>query len=123
MTDQQENLRLTQACLVLFDYWEADHIAQVQLLGLEGQVPSRMMSRHQNAPIPFPEETMGRVSKLLRLGRTLEAMLPLNPVSAHAWINTPNRSYGGNAPINLIKEKGEVGIDILQANLDGTGGW
>ena len=117
-----EHLRLTQALMHLFARWDADHQTQVRLLGLDQTAP-RMMRRHEMADLPYPAECMGRVQKLLRLGRTVETMLPHNPDAAQSWMLQPNRMFGGIAPLDLILKRGEEGLDALQNHLDGTSAW
>lgn len=126
MTDQdthQEHLALTLACLTLFDHWGVDHQQQTILLGLEEQVSSRMMQRHEMTPVPFPAECMPRVKALLTLSRSIEAMLPHNPDAAHAWITSPNPAFSGSVPLDILLRRGLDGIEIIQQRLDGTSAW
>ena len=117
-----EHLRLTHALMMLFDRWQADHDTQIRLLGLDNVSP-RSMRRHEMTAVPYPAECMTRVRKLLRLGRTIETMLPHNPDAAQGWMLQANRMFSGIAPLDLVIKRGEEGIDVLQNHLDGTSAW
>lgn len=117
-----EHLRLTHALMLLFDRWQADHQTQALLLGLGLKKP-REMRRHDSMEVPYPEECIPRVQKLLRLGRTIETMLPHNPDVAQSWMRQPNRMFGGLIPLDVILTQGEHGIDALQNYLDGASPW
>lgn len=116
---QQDLSDLAVAMMELFDNWRLGSEERLNLLGLQGKVRGRHLSRfREGEPLPNEEEILIRARRMLLISDSLSTSFPHNAAMANYWISTPNRTFAPRTPLQVMLEEGLEGIRKVHASLD-----
>jgi len=116
--------RKSMAALVtrLFDLWRLPATDQLNLLGLSETSRSMLTRYRKGNAIPNSRDMMDRVGWLLSIHKALRLLFPYNREFRHQWVSKRNRMMGNLRPVDLMKEKGIIGIATVARHLDSLRG-
>ena len=100
----------------LFDHWRLDAGDQAALLGHPFGSPCSL-SGHEFVAI---NETAERMGHLLAIHSSLRSLFPQNRDLAYAWMGTPNKAFGGRAPVAVARSEGLNGQRVVRDHPDRT---
>lgn len=102
----------------LFDLWKLPVSDQLNLLGLS-ETSRSMLSRYRKGnAIPNSRDMMERVGWLLSIHKSLRLLFPYNREFRQQWITNRNRMLDNLRPIDIMKEKGIIGIATVARHLE-----
>ncbi len=102
----------------LFDLWKLPVSDQLNLLGLS-ETSRSMLSRYRKGnAIPNSRDMIDRVGWLLSIHKSLRLLFPYNREFRQQWIKNRNRMMENFRPIDIMKEKGIIGIATVARHLE-----
>jgi hypothetical protein len=102
----------------LFDLWKLPVSDQLNLLGLS-ETSRSMLSRYRKGiAIPNSRDMIERVGWLLSIHKSLRLLFPYNREFRQQWITNRNRMMDNLRPIDIMKEKGIIGIATVARHLE-----
>jgi uncharacterized protein (DUF2384 family) len=106
----------------LFDLWSLPAADQLNLLGLSETSRSMLTKYRKGSAIPNSRDMLERVGWLLSIHKALRLLFPYNREFRQQWISKRNRMMGNLRPVDLMKEKGIIGIATVARHLDSLRG-
>jgi hypothetical protein len=102
----------------LFDLWKLPVSDQLNLLGLS-ETSRSMLSRYRKGiAIPNSRDMIERVGWLLSIHKSLRLLFPYNREFRQQWITNRNRMMDNLRLIDIMKEKGIIGIATVARHLE-----
>ncbi len=106
----------------LFDLWNLPAADQLNLLGLSETSRSMLTKYRKGNAILNSRDMLDRVGWLLSIHKALRLLFPNNREFRHQWVSKRNRLMGNLRPVDLMKEKGIIGIATVARHLDSLRG-
>lgn len=115
LRNQGNRCRMAKMVMKLFELWQNDTAAQLDLLGLAPESRSSLSRYRRGEPLPASRDLLERASYL---HRSLHFLFPENPELRHGWINLRNRDFENETPLRVIRRQGLVGLARIASHLD-----
>ncbi len=106
----------------LFALWELNAADQLNLLGLSHTSHAMLTKYRKGTAIPNSRDMLDRVGWLLSIHKALRLLFPYNREFRSRWISKRNRLLDNMRPLDLMKEKGLIGIATVSRHLDSLRG-
>ncbi len=106
----------------LFDLWGLPASDQLSLLGLSATSRSMLTKYRKGSAIPNSRDMLERVGWLLSIHKALRLLFPYNREFRQQWVAKRNQMMGNLRPVDLMKEKGIIGIATVARHLDSLRG-
>ncbi|GAB2717718.1 antitoxin Xre/MbcA/ParS toxin-binding domain-containing protein [Halomonas garicola] len=92
----------------LFAYWQITTDEQLSLLGL---------AKDKQKTLTHERDKLKRASVLLDIHKSLRLLFPHNRELVYGWMTQPNRAFNGATPVQIIDERGMVGLYMTWCGL------
>lgn len=102
----------------LFELWGLPVTDQLNLLGLSETSRSMLIRYRKGNAIPNSRDMIDRVGLLLSIHKSLRLLFPYNREFRQQWVGKRNRMMDNIQPVELMKEKGIIGIATVARHLD-----
>ena len=121
--DNADSLKQRQALarmiMNLFEHWQLAPNEQAALLGLSPNTRSTLARyRKPGEALPNTPDLLDRVGHLLGIHTSLRLIFPQNRDLVYRWIKTPNRRLEGQVPLDIMLDRGFLGIVAIRRYLD-----
>ena len=110
--------RLARMLMELLDHWGMPGADQATLLGLSAHSRSTLARYRRGEPLADNADLLARAGHLLGIHKALRILFPHDRDLAYGWVGTPNRRFGGVAPVEIMKRHGYEGILAVRRYLD-----
>jgi hypothetical protein len=109
---------LAKMIMSLFDHWNIAKTDQAALLGLS-QGSRSTLSRYRNGePFADNRDLLDRAGHLLGIHKALRILFPHNRDLVYRWVTTTNRRFNGKTPLEVMCDKGFLGLLMVRRYLD-----
>ena len=109
--------RLAKMVVKLFEHWELPGPDQATLLGLSPDSRATIARYRRGEPLADNADLLARTGHLLGIHKALRIIFPHDTDLAYRWVSAPNRRFGGQAPLNTMKQ-GFEGLLAVRRYLD-----
>jgi len=109
---------LAKMLMRLFDLWRLSSSYQLSLLGLSEKSRTSLARYRKGAPLDDSRDLLDRVSILFSIHRSLRILFPKNRDMVYDWLSTPNRAFDGHKPVEIMREKGFLGLLMVERYLN-----
>jgi hypothetical protein len=111
--------QLAMMIMQLFELWDLDTGAQLNLLGLS-ETSRAMLSKFKKgeSPLSNHRDSLDRVGWLLAIHKSLRLLYPQNPELRYDWVNRKNKALNNEAPIEIMIREGILGLAKISRYLD-----
>ena len=109
--------RLAKMVAQLFDHWELPGQDQATLLGLSPDSRAAVARYRRGEPLADNADLLARAGHLLGIHKALRITFPHDLNLAYRWVRTPNRRFGGQPPVETMKQ-GYEGLLAVRRYLD-----
>ena len=110
--------RLARMVVELLERWKLSTVEQAVLLGLSANSRSTLARYRRGEPLADSPDLLARAGHLLGIHKALRILFPHDLELAYRWVGTPNRRFGGEPPLALMKRHGYEGILAVRRYLD-----
>jgi len=110
--------RLARVVVTLLDHWGVSAVDQATLLGLSANSRSSVARYRRGEPLADSPDLLARAGHLLGIHKALRIVFPHDLELAYRWVSAPNRRFGGEPPLALMKRYGYEGILAVRRYLD-----
>lgn len=103
----------------LFELWGLSTSQQLNLLGL-GPNSRSMLPRYRKgeSPVSANRDVLERIGWLLSIHKSLRLLFPYDKEFQYAWVHRRNELLDNYKPIEIMIEKGFIGIATIARHLD-----
>lgn len=111
--------QLAMMIMRLFELWDLDTGAQLNLLGLS-ETSRALLSKFKKgeSPLSNHRDSLDRVGWLLAIHKSLRLLYPQNPELRYDWVNRKNKALNNEAPIEIMIREGILGLAKISRYLD-----
>ncbi len=113
-----ERRKLAKMVIRLFELWGLSTADQLELLGLSRTSRSQLSRYRNGGALPSSRDMLDRIGWLLSIHKSLRLLYPQNENIRYTWINRQNQMLKEQRPLDLMKEKGMIGIASVARYLD-----
>ena len=110
--------RLARMVVPLLERWQLSAADQATLLGLSANSRSTVARYRRGEPLADSPDLLARAGHLLGIHKALRILFPHDLELAYRWVSAPNRRFGGEAPLALMRRHGYEGILAVRRYLD-----
>jgi hypothetical protein len=110
--------RLARMVVQLLERWRLSAVDQATLLGLSANSRSSVARYRRGEPLADSPDLLARAGHLLGIHKALRIILPHDLDLAYRWVSAPNRRFGGEAPLAIMRRHGYEGILAVRRYLD-----
>ncbi len=109
--------RLAKMVVKLFEQWELPGPDQAVLLGFSPDSRATIARYRRGEPLADNDDLLARVGHLLGIHKALRITFPHDLDLAYRWVKAPNRRFGGQPPLDTMKQ-GFEGLLAVRRYLD-----
>lgn len=111
--------QLATMMMRLFELWNLDTAAQLNLLGLS-ESSRALLSKFKKgeAALSHHRDSLDRVGWLLAIHKSLGLLYPQNVELRYDWVNRKNKALNNEAPIEIMIREGILGLAKISRYLD-----
>ena len=102
----------------LFETWKLPVVDQLNLLGLSTTSRAMLTKYRNGTAIPNSRDMNDRIGLLLSIHKSLRLLYPYNQDFRYQWISKRNQMMNNFCPVDIMKEKGIIGIATVTRHLD-----
>ncbi|MCF6247702.1 MAG: hypothetical protein L3J69_10105 [Desulfobacula sp.] len=102
----------------LFELWKLPAADQLNLLGLSETSRAMLTKYRKGNAIPNSRDMIDRVGLLLSIHKSLRLLYPYNNDFRQQWVSKRNQMMNNSRPVEIMKEKGIIGIATVTRHLD-----
>ncbi|HZM34367.1 MAG TPA: MbcA/ParS/Xre antitoxin family protein [Burkholderiales bacterium] len=102
----------------LLERWKLSAVDQAVLLGLSTNSRSTLARYRRGEPLADSPDLLARAGHLLGIHKALRIVFPHDLDLAYRWVSAPNRRFGAEAPLAIMKRYGYEGILAVRRYLD-----
>jgi len=113
---REGRIAVARMLMRLFDHWKLSPKDQLAILGLRSR--TSLARYRKGEPIADRKDLMDRAAILLSIHMSLRMLFPNNRDLLYGWISIPNRGFDGQKPVEVIREKGFLGLLLVEKYLD-----
>jgi hypothetical protein len=110
--------RLARMVVQLLERWRLSAVDQATLLGLSANSRSSVARYRRGEPLADSPDLLARAGHLLGIHKALRIIFPHDLDLAYRWVSAPNRRFGGEAPLAIMRRHGYEGILAVRRYLD-----
>lgn len=116
---EESRKKLARLILNLFEHWELDTAAQLNLLGLS-PTSRALLSPYKRGvkALANTKDVFDRVSWLLSIHKSLRILYPYNEDLRYGWIKRKNKIFGNKIPLEIMINEGIIGIAKIARYLE-----
>lgn len=114
----EERKKLAKMATRLFELWNLSTADQLELLGLSQTSRSQLSKYRKGEALPSSRDMLDRIGWLLSIHKNLRLLYPRNENIRYTWINRKNTMLNEQRPLDVMKEKGLIGIASVARYLD-----
>lgn len=119
--DEVEQRELAQAVFLVFGNWNIEPDDQAILLGLAPGTRARGLAKYRmGKALPDDADFLQRAHCLLSIHNAVGTFFPGNPTAANYWVTTHSPAFGGQAPLDIMRDGGIDGMRRILDHLNGT---
>lgn len=120
----EEQLTLTIHIMEIVDGWGLSAAQIISLLDLPEKTPTRALRRYrENTAFPFSPGLNDRLEHIIGITDALRTSYPHNPHMGKIWIRQRSKKLQNQIPLEIIVEKGLLGIIEIRKHLDCSYDW
>jgi hypothetical protein len=116
--DTRDRAAAAKMVMRLFDHWKLSSTDQLALLGLNEQSRSTLARYREGRPLANTRDLMDRVAYLLDIHAQLRLIFPKERNFAYGWMTAKVKHFDNLTPLEIVKQHGIVGLNMLRAYLD-----
>ena len=113
-----ERRKLAKMVTRLFELWKFSTADQLELLGLSRTSRSQLSKYRNGGALPSSRDMLDRIGWLLSIHKSLRLLYPRNENIRYTWVNRQNQMLNEQRPLDVMKEKGLIGIASVARYLD-----
>jgi hypothetical protein len=113
-----ERRKLAKMVTRLFELWKLSTADQLELLGLSRTSRSQLSKYRNGGALPSSRDMLDRIGWLLSIHKSLRLLYPRNENIRYTWVNRQNQMLNEQRPLDVMKEKGLIGIASVARYLD-----
>jgi hypothetical protein len=119
LTDPNARKVMAKALINLFDQWDIDNNARLNLLGLSDNSRA-LLSKYRKGEqgVPTSRDAMDRVGWLLAIHKALRLLFPHNDQLRKSWVRRRNATFSNQPPLEYMMERGLIGLANVSRYLD-----
>ena len=119
LTGAYERKSLAKSLSRLFDQWELDNAARLNLLGLS-EKSRALLPRYRSGDqgLPNSRDALDRAGWLLAIHKALRLLYPYNEELRRSWVRRRNRAFDNRTPLEVMTERGLIGLATVSRYLD-----
>jgi hypothetical protein len=102
----------------LLERWRLSAVDQATLLGLSANSRSTVARYRRGEPLADSPDLLARAGHLLGIHKALRIIFPHDLELAYRWVSAPNRRFGGEPPLAIMRRHGYEGILAVRRYLD-----
>jgi hypothetical protein len=110
--------RLARVVVQLLERWKLSAVDQATLLGLSANSRSTIARYRRGEPLADSPDLIARAGHLLGIHKALRIIFPHDRELAYRWVSAPNRRFGGEPPLAVMRRHGYEGILAVRRYLD-----
>jgi hypothetical protein len=110
--------RLARMVVQLLERWKVSAVDQATLLGLSTNSRSTVARYRRGEPLADSPDLLARAGHLLGIHKALRILFPHDLELAYRWVSAPNRRFGGEPPLAIMRRHGYEGILAVRRYLD-----
>ena len=110
--------RLARVVVQLLEHWRLSAVDQATLLGLSANSRSTVARYRRGEPLADSPDLLARAGHLLGIHKALRILFPHDLELVYRWVSAPNRRFGGEAPLAVMRRHGYEGILAVRRYLD-----
>lgn len=110
--------RLARLVVQLLEHWRLSAVDQATLLGLSANSRSSVARYRRGEPLADSPDLLARAGHLLGIHKALRILFPHDLDLVYRWVSAPNRRFGGEAPLAIMRRHGYEGILAVRRYLD-----
>ena len=110
--------RLARMVVTLLERWQISAVDQATLLGLSTNSRSTVARYRRGEPLADSPDLLARAGHLLGIHKALRIIFPHDLELAYRWVSAPNRRFGGEPPLAIMRRHGYEGILAVRRYLD-----
>ena len=110
--------RLARVVVQLLEHWRLSAVDQATLLGLSANSRSSVARYRRGEPLADSPDLLARAGHLLGIHKALRIVFPHDLDLVYRWVSAPNRRFGGEAPLAVMRRHGYEGILAVRRYLD-----
>ena len=110
--------RLARMVVQLLERWQLSAVDQATLLGLSANSRSSVARYRRGEPLADSPDLLARAGHLLGIHKALRIIFPHDLDLAYRWVSAPNRRFGGEPPLAIMRRHGYEGILAVRRYLD-----
>jgi hypothetical protein len=110
--------RLARMVVQLLERWRLSAVDQATLLGLSANSRSSVARYRRGEPLADSPDLLARAGHLLGIHKALRIIFPHDLDLSYRWVSAPNRRFGGEAPLAIMRRHGYEGILAVRRYLD-----
>lgn len=110
--------RLARVVAQLLERWKLSAVDQATLLGLSASSRSTLARYRRGEPLADSPDLIARAGHLLGIHKALRIIFPHDRELAYRWVSAPNRRFGGEPPLAIMRRHGYEGILAVRRYLD-----
>jgi hypothetical protein len=110
---------MAKALMKLFEQWKIDNNSQLNLLGLSSNSRALLKKyRDGEQGLPTSRDALDRVGWLLAIHKALRLLFPHNDELRKSWVNRRNSAFDNRTPLEIMTERGIIGLANVSRYLD-----
>ena len=110
--------RLARVVVQLLEHWRLSAVDQATLLGLSANSRTTVARYRRGEPLADSPDLLARAGHLLGIHKALRILFPHDLELVYRWVSAPNRRFGGEAPLAVMRRHGYEGILAVRRYLD-----
>ena len=110
--------RLARMVVQLLERWQVSAVDQATLLGVSTNSRSTIARYRRGEPLADSPDLLARAGHLLGIHKALRIIFPHDLELAYRWVSAPNRRFGGEPPLAIMRRHGYEGILAVRRYLD-----
>jgi hypothetical protein len=115
---RHDRVILAQALMRLFDLWGLGAADRLTLLGLSGENRTALQRYAGGEPLAASRDLLDRAGHLLGIHKSLKLLFPRNEDIVRGWMASRNTRFGGETPIEIVRQYGLPGLVMVRGTLD-----
>lgn len=110
---------MAKALMKLFDQWGLDTHTRLNLLGLS-ENSRALLNKYRNGQqgLPTSRDALDRTGWLLAIHKGLRLLFPYNDQLRHDWVNRRNQAFDNHTPLEVMIERGIIGLANISRYID-----
>lgn len=118
ITSDQDRGAVAKMVMALLDHWKLTTEDKASMLGVAVNNRSTLARYRKGEPIGTSRDQEERVGHLLSIHKNLRLLFPQNRDLAYRWMSARNRAFNNLTPVEVVRERGFMGLLMVRGYLD-----